>query len=234
MSTICPTMTSSPPIAPPSASGRRRGRPRQRRLSTLLRGLGATKAERLKVSEIIAFFGDRAIGAALFAFAAPNLIPLPPGASALFGAPLIFIAAQLAMGRRVLWLPRALGDRSIAMADYRRLLKRGMPALRRIERLLAPRLEFLFGRVGDRLVGLVCLLLAVILFIPVPLLNWMPAFAITAFSLGIMNRDGVAGLIGGLATIFSGVLVVFVSGAAWAAAVAFVNGLSAALAQIAG
>lgn len=190
--------------------------------------MGSTKAEHLSLSGLLEAFGDRAFGAALFVFAAPNLIPLPPGASAILGAPLVFIAAQLALGRRVLWLPKSIGDRTVATRDYRRIAKRGLPMLRRVERLLAPRLEFLFGPIGDRLIGLVCLTLALVLFLPIPLVNWMPAFAITAFALGIMNRDGVAALVGAISTVLTALLLILVSRALVAATVTFFSSLAAA------
>jgi hypothetical protein len=38
---------------------------------------------------------------------------------------LIFIAAQLAMGRTSLWLPRAVGDRSLAKRDLQRMVEYG-------------------------------------------------------------------------------------------------------------
>jgi hypothetical protein len=50
--------------------------------------------------------------------------------------------------------------------------------------------------VQERIVGAACLLLAIILFLPIPFGNIPPAFAIAAFSLGILERDGVATIIG--------------------------------------
>ena len=48
----------------------------------------------------------------------------------------------------------------------------------------------------DRLTGLFCVVLATIVFLPIPFGNMLPSFAIAAFALGLAERDGVAALIG--------------------------------------
>ena len=159
--------------------------------------------------ELVDSFGDRAFGALLLVLAIPNLIPLPPGSSTVLGLPLILIAAQLKLGRTALWLPQTVGNRSLAKRDLQRVVERTLPALRRMERLLAPRLELLLN---DRLIGLACLVLAIVLALPIPLGDMLPACAICAFALGFLQRDGAAVLVGWLLTAVSLVVVGLVSG----------------------
>jgi len=210
----------------PSLRGhaRRRGQ----RFSTVLRLIGEHAGDRIQLAQLTGTFGDRAFGALMFVFAVLNLIPLPPGSSSVLGAPLIVIAAQLALGRTVLWLPGTVARRSIDTRDYQRLVARGLPTLRYMERLLAPRLEFMFGAFGDRLIGLACLTLAVILFLPIPFGNMLPAFAIAVFSLGLMQRDGAVVLIGWAVALASLVIVALVSGALVIAAGAILQSLRTA------
>ena len=59
----------------------------------------------------------------------------------------------------------------------------------------------------EYLVGLVCLLLAVVLVLPVPLGNMLPALAISLLALGIMERDGLW-ILAGLATSLASAVVV--------------------------
>ena len=83
-----------------------------------------------------------------------------------------------------------------------------LPRLAKLERLLAPRLGWLFGAWGDRVVGLVCTLLALVLILPIPLGNLLPALAIALMSLGLMQRDGIVLLLGyATAAVSAGVLV---------------------------
>ncbi|WP_342343896.1 exopolysaccharide biosynthesis protein [Chthonobacter albigriseus] len=204
---------------------RRRSRSRPPRFSTVLRLLGEEPDERITFIKLIETFGDRVFGALMFIFAVPNVIPLPPGTSAVLGAPLLLIAAQLAVGRRTLWLPPAIRERSIARADFRNLIGRTLPYLRWTERLLAPRLLVMFGPLGDRLIGIACLLLAVILFLPIPLGNMLPGLAISFFSLALLQRDGVAALVGWITAVISVGVLVAISGALWIGVKAFWHAL---------
>ena len=88
--------------------------------------------------DLIDALGDRALGALMFLFAMPNVLPVPPGTSAVLGAPLVFLAAQLMFGRGA-WLPRVLASRSMTRADFALLVRRITPWLQRGERMLRPR-----------------------------------------------------------------------------------------------
>src|SRR5215213_7051897 len=118
--------------------GRRRRRQEPRRLSTVLRILADGSEERLSIARLVEVFQDRAFGGLMFVFALPNIIPLPPGASSVLGAPLIMTAIQLLLGRHTLWLPRALLRLSIRKSDLKRLVTIVGRYLRWIERLLSP------------------------------------------------------------------------------------------------
>jgi hypothetical protein len=201
------------------------GETRRRRFSEVLRDLAAADRERIAIADILAAFGDRAFGALMLVFAAPNALPTPPGTSSVLGAPLLFITFQLMIGRSVLWLPRLITNRSVARADFARLVDRMAPWLEKAERLLRPRLTLLIGPVADRFIGAACLLLAVILFLPIPLGNMVPALAIAAFAIGLIERDGVAVSVGWAATAAAAGILVAISAALWAALRAFLQTL---------
>jgi hypothetical protein len=165
-------------------------------LSDLLRGLTEGPPGPVRIREVVDHFGHRAFGALLFAFSAPNLLPLPPGASGVLGLPLVLLAPQLALGVQSPWLPRFVAERTIDRQTLARGFSKIIPRLERLERLLAPRLPLLFGPVGDRLIGLTCFLLALVLVLPIPFGNMAPAAAIAALSLGLTQRDGALALIG--------------------------------------
>lgn len=162
--------------------------------------------ERIAVGDLLASLGDRALAALLFVFAVPNVLPVPPGTSTILGAPLVFLAAQLAFGLRP-WLPSVIASRTMSRTDFATLVQRIGPWLARAERLLRPRATRLVSPPMEYLVGLVCLLLAVVLVLPVPLGNMLPALAISLFALGIMERDGLWILAGFAAATVSAVVV---------------------------
>jgi hypothetical protein len=181
-------------------------------LSQLLRLLADdTTRERIAVGDLMQALGDRAIGALLFIFAFPNILPVPPGTSSVLGAPLVFLAAQLTFGMRP-WLPGFISRRSMSRSDFHKMVQHVVPWLERAEKLLRPRISVLTFPPFEYIVGLICLLLATVLVLPIPLGNMLPALAISLMALGLIERDGyaiVAGLVAALAA------AVVVSGVIW-------------------
>lgn len=176
-------------------------------LSVLLfRLANDTSRERISVGDLLAALGDRAIGALMFFFAAPNILPVPPGVSTLLGAPLLFLSAQLMLGMRP-WLPGVVTRRSISRDDLATLVRRIVPWLAKAEKLLRPRALVLVRPPVEYFVGLVCLILAAILMLPIPLGNTLPALAISLLALGVLERDGVWIAIGLLASVVAGTVV---------------------------
>lgn len=187
------------------------------RLSTVLQRLAHDEAERIEVARLLDVFGERAFGALLFVLAVPNMIFLPPGASTLFGIPLMLVAGQLALGRRSIWLPQAIRRRSLDRSIFQRVVSGIRPYLRRAEYLLAPRLVFMFGALGTRLIGLGCLILAILIALPIPLANFLSGLAIAAFALALLQRDGIAAAFGWACALVSAGATALVSGALWIA-----------------
>lgn len=192
---------------------------RKKPLSALLADIGDDPDPVVTIGEIVHRLGRRSFGALLFIFAAPNWLPLPPGSSTFLAAPLILLAPQIALGIHGPWLPRFVDRRTLRRKDLAGALSKLIPTLERIEKVSRPRLIFLFGPVGDRLIGLTVTLLSLVLLLPIFLGNMAPAAAIAAFGLALIQRDGVLALIGyAIAGVSVGLLVV-----GWNVAVAFIE-----------
>ena len=183
-------------------------------LSEILRQLADDVArERVSIGDLLTALADRALAALLFVFACPNVLPTLPGTSAILGAPLVILAAQLAFARKP-WLPAFIATRSMARTDFQALIGRIIPWLQRAERMLRPRGSAWALPPMEYLVGLICLLLAIVVLLPIPLGNMLPAAAISMLALGILERDGVW-IVAGLVT--AAVSAVLVSGVIFAA-----------------
>jgi len=222
MRQIMLTQTKVPDVtlveSPPDPDGARK----PRRLSDILQKIAdapATPDERISLGHLIEGFGNRAFGALLFIFAVPVALPIAiPGISAVLGAPLLFLSWQLMRGREQPWLPQVMRSRSFLRVDFARMLQRVLPSIRRVERLVGPRLTWMTNRRGEQVIGLFAFLLAVVLFLPIPFGNTVPALAIAILALAVLERDGVAAIAGtlvGLAgvAVVSGVVVGLVKGA---------------------
>ncbi|MCM2342258.1 exopolysaccharide biosynthesis protein [Rhodoferax sp.] len=179
-----------------------------RALSTILWELSAdTQRERITINDLLIALGDRATGALIFIFSFPNVLPTPPGTSTILGAPLLFLTAQLMLGQAP-WLPAFVANRSMTRSDFSSLVKRILPWLKRAEGLLRPRLASLTLPPMEYVVGLLSLLLAVLLVLPIPLGNVLPALAISLMALGVLERDGFW-VLSGLAVSVAAVFVVY-------------------------
>jgi hypothetical protein len=165
-----------------------------RKASDILKELAQrATGERVSLRDIVEALGERAFGVLLLIFALPNAVGLGtiPGVSTLFGVPQIFVAVQMVMGRERLWLPAWLLDRSIARRDFQTMVDKSLPHILKIERFLRPRWSALSTTTAERLLGLVFLLLAVIVSLPIPFANQPPAVAMAFIAIGLIARDGV-------------------------------------------
>jgi hypothetical protein len=168
------------------------------RFSQVLRGLGEEDSPRISIHDITRAFGERAFGALMLCVGLLNLIPWPPGGTTITGTPLLFITAQLAMGRDTLWLPKRICQASFDRGNFRSGLKRILPLLEKIERLTKPRLPWAVNSVAERLIGVVCCLLTCVLVLPIPGGNLIPALVVVAFAVALVQRDGAVALLGWL------------------------------------
>ena len=177
------------------------------RLSAILLRIAAKPGrDRIYIRDLLSELDHRALAAMLFIFAVPNTIPVPPGVSGVLGAPLIFLATQLMLGMPP-WLPRLISDRSFAQSDFQKIVAKVAPWLHKAEKLMRPRLQFLAKPPAEYLAGALSLLLAVILFLPIPLGNMLPAIAICVLALALIERDGLWMLIGTAVSVASVVIV---------------------------
>jgi hypothetical protein len=181
-------------------------------LSEVLQEVADTPSEHMTVGELMARFGGRAMGALLLVFGLLCLLPLPPGGTTIFGLPLLLLSPQLLIGRHAPWLPRRLRARTLAMDDMRGRLPRVIRWFRRVEAVSRPRLTFMFGPVGERLMGAVCTVLAFVLILPIPLGNLLPATAVTVLAASLILKDGAIALLGYLLVLVSGSILALAAG----------------------
>lgn len=166
----------------------------RRRISEVLSDLADRwPGERLSLGDIEISLGERGFGVLLMVFVIPALIP---GVAGIAAIPLAMLALQLIFGLRRPWLPKRLMRTAVARRDFASLVNRMRPALGRVERLLRPRWLPLTASLGERLIGLVCLFLAMLLPLPLPFGNLVAALPIALLALALIERDGIVATIG--------------------------------------
>lgn len=165
---------------------------RHRPLSKVLRDFANAHQGDVNLGHLRTALGDRSFAAMLVVFSAINLIPiLPPGSTLIFGIPPLIIAVQMILGHKSVWLPKRLLDRSFGSERFKAIMQAVTPRLRRIEHFIKPRLWPFPVMVGERLVGVLCALLSILVILPIPGANWVPAFAMVLMGLSLSQRDGV-------------------------------------------
>jgi hypothetical protein len=161
-----------------------------------------------RIDDLLAVLGPRSFGVMLVLFGLPNLLPVP-GLPILCGIVIAVIAVQMLLGKRTLVLPRWLGERRMKRADLVRVVERAEPSLRKMEKVMRPRLPFLTSEGMGRPIGFVLLLLAVALMSPIPFFGGIPpGIAVILIGLAITERDGLFLLLGAVATVLALVFTV--------------------------
>lgn len=177
--------------------------PRHRKVSEIIADLASQPKDRVSLADLMAVLEHRAFGVLMLILALPNAVGLGtiPGLSTVFGVPQVLISIQMIFGAPRPWLPRWLAEKSIAMSDFRIMVTKAVPYLVKMERLLQPRLEATTSQAAERFLGVVFLILAVIVSLPIPFANQPPAVAQVLIALGLIERDGVFVLLGLVASL---------------------------------
>ena len=177
------------------------GRHPRKSLSDFLEEIAAdTSRDFITIGDLMILMGGRARAALILIFAFPNALPAIPGTSGILGLPLLYLTFQMMLGRMP-WLPRIISERGLQRDKFAQIMLKLVPWLARVERTLRPRWLWLTTPRMEQFWGFLCLALAVVLTLPVPLGNMLPAFSICLIALGVLEKDGLWLLFGLLSSI---------------------------------
>lgn len=151
----------------------------------------AFPGETVSVGELLDRLDSRANGVVLLVLALPMCIPNLPGISTIFGFLMIAPALQLLLGQHKVWAPARVRALRVDNQTLRRTFGAAIPALKRVEYLIKPRLSFLTRFPFTIYVGLQTLFMALVLILPIPAGNWPPGITVALTALALLQRDGV-------------------------------------------
>ena len=183
-----------------------------RKISELVAALAHEHpAGRITFAEIIDRLGDRSYGLLILIFALPMVIAgAIPGISTLFGVPLIYITAQLALGFVQPRFPEYVLRRSVDAADFNDVIDRIVPMVVRAEKYLRPRYPALVTPVAERVIGAISMAMAIILALPIVFANGPTALALSLFSVAILERDGLFVILGTIVSVIATIIMITV------------------------
>ncbi|MDD3178894.1 MAG: exopolysaccharide biosynthesis protein [Opitutaceae bacterium] len=180
-------------VVPPAPSIPRGPLP-ARKLSEELADLRARFADRpVTLCEVIVVLRGRAYSLIIILLTLPFLTPLPLfGLSTPLGLAIAIIALRLAMAQRP-WLPKKLQGKGLPAGFFGRLFTLAERTIRVLESMLRPRLLWLTASGWRQQLHAAVILIAAIelmLPLPIPLTNTLPAWAILLVAGGLLERDG--------------------------------------------
>lgn len=178
-------MTSERPLTPPPP----------RKLSLELAELHARAGDRaVPLREVIFVLRQRAYLLLIVLLALPFIQPVPlPGLSTPLGLAIVLIALRLSLGQRP-WLPMKIQRAKLPAGFFGKVLTITQRLLRFLESVLRPRWPAVTGTaLLNQIHAIVILASALILLLPlpIPLSNLLPAWAIFLLACGLLERDGL-------------------------------------------
>lgn len=182
--------------------------PRLKGLSELLVDATEGHAAYITLAELVQRLSARGLAPVVLVISLLNMVSLIPGSTAILGLPLLFLGVSLMIGAKSLWLPHKLRGRNFERTKLEAMVRRIIPHIQKLERLAHPRYWPGTNGLTDRVYGAFVFCLGLIVTLPIPFGNMLPALAIALVSLGMMARDGLWVLAGTfLATLSVGVVI---------------------------
>ncbi|MFO0388349.1 MAG: exopolysaccharide biosynthesis protein [Alphaproteobacteria bacterium] len=176
-----------------------------RKISDILTALSQHfSSQTVTIGELRDALSGRIYGVFLLVLALPNLVPFPvPGLSAITGLPLLLLTIQMIFNRTTPWFPKAVLNRTIKTDHLHKVCSGAFPYLHKMERFVMPRFMWLVRYPADRVIAAICVFLSLVIMLPIPFGNALPALAICFFSIAILQRDGLFVILGVLCAIAS-------------------------------
>jgi hypothetical protein len=170
--------------------------------------------DRVSFGNMLDALGERSFGLLLILLALPNCIPFPgvPGVSFATGMAILYISVQLILARDEPTLPKWVSRKSFTRGQLTRFIQKTTPLLRWLEKPIRPRLSVMVAGPGERIIGIVALIHAITLALPIPMGNLPQGIALILLALALIELDGLMAIVGYLASI---------AAVAWLAAVVF-------------
>lgn len=187
-------------------------------------------AEKVTLADILNLSGERTFGFLFVLLSLPSALPIPaPGYSIPFGVVMFVLAIQLVVGLNRPWLPSSWQSKGFDLKQVQKLIKAGIPWLRRLEIISRPRLTSVCTSYPGRIfLGLMIAFLSVSMMIPIPGTNTLPAIAIFIMGFGLLDDDGMISLTGLTVGILAGSLsgvILFAGAKGTSAAIDFILNL---------
>lgn len=152
----------------------------------------ARRKDGIEIGEIIGHRGRIGVAFTLLMLALPTIIPLPGPFGMVFGSCMVLVALQMLFGAERLRFPGFIGRRKLPLKVVEAMVRIGHPWVMKAEGWLeAGRFGLLTGKTARMVLSLPIMLLAVLIALPIPFGNTVPALAVILIAISLAERDGL-------------------------------------------
>jgi hypothetical protein len=160
--------------------------------------------------------GEKGFGVLLAVLSLPSALPVPaPGYSTPFGLLLAVLSIQMILLKDRPVLPKFAMNMSLKRPTAEKIFSAANAFLRRIEKLIHPRMRWIGRPAGRSALGWLTLLMSALMILPIPLTNTLPAMVIFLIGVGLTEEDGLFAVLsfglGLLAMAFYAVVIVLIA-----------------------
>lgn len=202
--------SSSAPDLPPGAAELPDGTGHRRLSKELAQLLETLDSRDTTLGELVDRIGERGFGLLLALLALPAALPIPaPGYATPFGLLMMGLGAQMIVGRRQPTLPQRARRRRIRYSLLAGTIAGASMPLKVAEFLIRPRLPRVArSRAVHSVLGVIIVLMAAFMCLPIPLTNTAPSFVIFLIACGMLEEDGLLQLAGILLAPLAGAIAI--------------------------
>jgi hypothetical protein len=146
----------------------------------------------LTLKDILAVTAERGFCLIIALLALPFIFPIPPGLTGVPGLGILLLALQMLGGYHRPWLPQRVANFTFTQSNSQQLLRHVKYLTRILERITRPRLLGLAGNPYIwRVNGLIIAWLTILLMLPIPFTNPLPAIGILLLAVAMLEMDGL-------------------------------------------
>ncbi|MDR0647613.1 MAG: exopolysaccharide biosynthesis protein [Puniceicoccales bacterium] len=145
----------------------------------------------LELKVLVDQLKEQGFGALILLLSMPSALPIPAaGYSTPFGIILALLGMQLIFGHEVPWYPKRWSTKKLSLS--KKWITFACKMLRILEVFTRPDrcayLRYVFNRC---VIGINIFILSIIMALPIPLTNTLPAAIILLFGVGLLEKDGL-------------------------------------------
>ena len=172
----------------------------------------------IKLGEILEETVERGFSLIIGLLVLPFLFPMPPGLSGVLGIGCLVLGIQMALGRRYPWLPKQIAKLEFPRSVTQKLLKHIRRFTVWLEKIVRSRWQQVANNSYTwRINGCCIAWLSILLMLPIPLTNPLPAIVILLLAIANIEADGLLMCIGYVLTLFNTVFFGFAGYTLWQA-----------------